>query len=407
MENTLAEAGKASAEKPTSISKNQQMTANGIATVTPSGGDEKLTKTGSVKKRRPSRPTKTKITPNGEHMFVLQIENTSVQKTSHRSFRALLNSLRGSEKSSAKSSYDFIEVDETSLKVYKKKGSKEKLCQELDLKKVLAFNSYNLIHDNSSMMPDFTFRGRSWQLTLYSKDGTFWQITCDGDSIKKMESEIRKRMNRIKKAKLGISDELYDIAFTGAVDEVEILDDFDKDPELSRNIIGVKQFMLKATGNLYKIVIRDLPESGIAPTLDEPVIITKNQVYSRGYDKTQISFKLLANSVLGSASFMVTCTSPNIIDHVMRPFLEKENRGITTSFSGSVMSSRGSRLNADHERALRAREYHRTHAGSLPQYIEFRQQQERSVANSLEASAKSMSSPEAISLNDSGVPQST
>ena len=157
------------------------------------------------------------------------------------------------------------------------------------------------------MMPDFTFRGRSWQLTLYTKDGTFWQITCDGDSIKKMESEIRKRMNRIKKAKLGISDELYDIAFTGAVDELEILDDFEKEPELSRNILGVKQFLLKATGNVYKIVIRDLPESsGIAPTLDEPLIITKNQVYSRGYDKTQISFKLLANSVLGSASFMVS-----------------------------------------------------------------------------------------------------
>lgn len=374
-------------------------------------GDEKLTKTASVKKRRLSRSTKkTKITPNGEHMFILQIENTSVQKTSHSlSLRSIINSLRGSEKSSAKSSYDSIEVDETSVKAFKKKrGDKEKLCQELDLTQVLAFNSYNLIHDNSSMMPDFTFRGRSWQLTLYTKDGTFWQITCDGDSIKKMESEIRNRMNRIKKAKSGISDELYDIAFTGAVDEIEILDDFEKDPELSRNIIGVKQFLLKATGSVYKIVIRDLPESsGIAPTLEEPVIITKNQVYSRGYDKTQISFKLLANSVLGSASFMVTCTSPNIIDHVMRPFLEKENRGITTSFSGSVMTSRGSRLNAEHERALRAREYHRTHAGSLPQYIEFRQQQKQSVANSLEASAKSMSSPEAISLNDSGVSQST
>lgn len=376
-------------------------------------GDEKLTKTASVKKRRLSRSTKktTKITPNGEHMFTLQIENTSVQKTSHSlSLRSIINSLRGSEKSSAKSSYDSIEVDETTLKAFKKKrGDKEKLCQQLDLTQVLAFNSYNLIHDNSSMMPDFTFRGRSWQLTLYTKDGTFWQITCDGDSIKKMESEIRNRMNRIKKAKSGISDfELYDIAFTGAVDEIEILDDFEKDPELSRNIIGVKQFMLKATGSTYKIVIRDLPESsGIAPTLEEPVIITKNQVYSRGYDKTQISFKLLANSVLGSASFMVTCTSPNIIDHVMRPFLEKENRGITTSFSGSVMTSRGSRLNAEHERALRAREYHRTHAGSLPQYIEFRQQQKQSVANSLEASAKSMSSPEAISLNDSGVSQST
>lgn len=213
-------------------------------------GDEKPTKTGSVKKYRPSRPTKKKISPNGDHLFVLQIEKTSVQKTSNRSFRSLLNSLRSSEKSSAKSSYDFIEVDETSLKAYKKKrGDKEKLCQEFDLKQCLAFNSYNLIHDNSSMLPDFAFRGRSWQLTLYAKDGTFWQITCDGDSIRDMESEIRNRIHRIKKAKLGISDELYDIAFTGTVEDVEILDEYEKDPELSRNILGLKQFMFKASGS--------------------------------------------------------------------------------------------------------------------------------------------------------------
>ena len=155
------------------------------------------------------------------------------------------------------------------------------------------------------MLPDFAFRGRSWQLTLYAKDGTFWQITCDGDSIRDMESEIRNRIHRIKKAKLGISDELFDIAFTGTVEDVEILDEYEKDPELSRSILGLKQFMFKASGSSYKIVIRDLLESGIAPTLEEPFLITKNHVYSRGYDKTQISFKLLSNSLLGSASFMV------------------------------------------------------------------------------------------------------
>lgn len=344
-----------------------------------------------------SRRKDIKIEAN-ERQFNLHIEKLNPQKVRNPSkkLKTLWNQILRTEPTSRGNCHS-VEFTECVFKVYRKKrGDKEKLYQEFNLSDIMTFNSYDLAHNN---LPVHGYWRRESQLMLYSREGLLWQLTGDPDKIKNMEKELRQRVRDIRKH-APVKEETYEIAFTGIVADVESLNQkIDERPGLVE-LPGQKQFLLKSDSNSYQIVMRELYPTGQVG--DGKIIINKNQVYSMGYDKHNIKFNLLGNSPLGSVSFKVSCSYPNIIELLVRPFFEKERRGR----SGVELLGKTTFGDSERERALRAREWTRISSASLPQYIDLKHKIDRIVANSLEASAKSKSSPEALSLNDSGVPQS-